>query len=589
MIATAAVLASPLALSSAGADPNFPVGSPIIATPFAPSVAPATNDVQPAYGSIADVTSPQATNTTGEAQFYVYHSGTSPRSLVLAIAGSSSAYFPTSTGPAGTYVASGGTTATCTTVSDLHGNTDCVIDVADTAPEGITIGIGDVNDGSSTTQVVDFNGVHWSQCAQSGFNTAANCVTQGTVNTVTSETVNYQTGGQAGSSKNLMGLILTGSVEFAANQPVGTQVTNIGDTTASCTTNSTGSCTFNVVDAVRERASIEVFNQSSAANPYPTVSGTESINFVSSGGGPGNYVAMGDSFSSGEGLAPYLSGSHTTNPTDDCDRSSQAYGPELDNALGVGAMKFVACSGAVTQDFYLSNHLYHSEPAQLNALNASTEEVTLTIGATDAGLESVVEQCIHASTAPSSGYGCSNNATLVSTTNARIAALAGSGVATSPAGTVIVPITALLEKISQLAPNAVIAIAGYPHLFGSSSSNFQTSLSAPSGNSCQVYFKSHLLTASVDYTDAQWLNSEVDAVNSAIESGVSAAQTAGVPVRYVDAAASNFQGHSLCDSSNGWINPVVVSGGSVTPATFHPNNLGQTSGYESAFAALLNF
>ncbi len=90
-----------------------------------------------------------------------------------------------------------------------------------------------------------------------------------------------------------------------------------------------------------------------------------------------NYVALGDSYSSGVGT--------TSNYLNDCDQSTAAY-PELyANSVGVSSFSFQACSGATAPDI---------ESNQLGALNSSTTLVSLTDGGNDVGFSNVMETCV---------------------------------------------------------------------------------------------------------------------------------------------------------------------------------------------------
>lgn len=89
-----------------------------------------------------------------------------------------------------------------------------------------------------------------------------------------------------------------------------------------------------------------------------------------------NYVALGDSFTSGLGTRDYYD--------DDCKLSSAAY-PELwAESHATASFDFVACSGATTEDV-LDN--------QVSALNADTDLVTITIGGNDVGFADVITTC----------------------------------------------------------------------------------------------------------------------------------------------------------------------------------------------------
>ena len=87
-------------------------------------------------------------------------------------------------------------------------------------------------------------------------------------------------------------------------------------------------------------------------------------------GGVG-YVALGDSYASGEGLSPSLA-----HPA-----LLRARGPER-----FGALTAAARSGAVTSDVLAT---------QVSSLRESTTTVTLTVGGNDAGFATVVAACLH--------------------------------------------------------------------------------------------------------------------------------------------------------------------------------------------------
>ena len=92
-----------------------------------------------------------------------------------------------------------------------------------------------------------------------------------------------------------------------------------------------------------------------------------------------NYVALGDSYSSGVG---------TGSTSGSCGQSSQAYGP-LWAASHATSFTFAACSGATTANVISS---------QLSSLSSSTTLVSLTTGGNDVGFTSIMETCILEST-----------------------------------------------------------------------------------------------------------------------------------------------------------------------------------------------
>ena len=91
-----------------------------------------------------------------------------------------------------------------------------------------------------------------------------------------------------------------------------------------------------------------------------------------------NYVALGDSYSSGVGTGSYIASSGS------CKRSNSAYPALWAAAKAVTAFTFVACSGARTGDV-LSN--------QVASLSASTTLATISVGGNDAGFTDVITTC----------------------------------------------------------------------------------------------------------------------------------------------------------------------------------------------------
>jgi lysophospholipase L1-like esterase len=140
---------------------------------------------------------------------------------------------------------------------------------------------------------------------------------------------------------------------------------------------------------------------------------------------PLNYVALGDSYSSGVGTNHY-----DLNAA--CKRSSLAY-PALVAAAKGYALNFQACSGATTTDVINK---------QVTALSSTTNVVTVTAGGNDAGFSSLLSSCTL------SNCVASINSTITSV-NATLGA----------------KLDAMDTKIKTLAPNATVIVLGYPRLF----------------------------------------------------------------------------------------------------------------------------
>ena len=117
---------------------------------------------------------------------------------------------------------------------------------------------------------------------------------------------------------------------------------------------------------------------------------------------PAKYVALGDSFSSGEGNPPFEYETDTDD-TNECHRSMSAYPRLLQSVLNLGPTAFVACSGATTHNVLNGQW---NEPPQVNALSENTDLVTMTVGGNDVGFATYATNCAVATCGPSSApYG----------------------------------------------------------------------------------------------------------------------------------------------------------------------------------------
>lgn len=142
------------------------------------------------------------------------------------------------------------------------------------------------------------------------------------------------------------------------------------------------------------------------------------------------YVALGDSYSAGNGAGNYISSSG------DCHRSNSAYPALWASAHSPSSFTFAACSGAVTSDVTGS---------QLGGLNSSTGLVTVTIGGNDAGFSDVITTCVTGSDST-----CVNR---VNTAEAFVRS-------TLPGR-----LDTVYNAIHAKAPNAHVVVLGYPDIY----------------------------------------------------------------------------------------------------------------------------
>ena len=106
-----------------------------------------------------------------------------------------------------------------------------------------------------------------------------------------------------------------------------------------------------------------------------------------------SYVALGDSYASGEGVEPFLPGTNRAQPENRCHRSTLAYSRLLGDAAGVPARRTSwACSGARIGNFFPGQGQW-GEAGQLEHLDADTRLVTLSVGGNDLQFAAVLGSC----------------------------------------------------------------------------------------------------------------------------------------------------------------------------------------------------
>jgi lysophospholipase L1-like esterase len=225
------------------------------------------------------------------------------------------------------------------------------------------------------------------------------------------------------------------------------------------------------------------------------------------------YDALGDSYASGYGVPPYPS----------CGRSESAYAVQLDGRRKIDLDDFVACAGATTASLVSGG--------QLNALDADTDLVTISIGGNDIGWSTAVTACLGGSDAQCAGA-------LAATTNkvsTLLPALLGS----------------VYSQVAARAPQATVVVTGYPRLFSPEHGPF--------------------LLASPAEQDA--LNAGADLLNGVIGDAAAAHgfEFVDVTKRFLDHGANAPE-------------PWVL--GPFDPGAFHPNAAGYAA-YTAALTAVV--
>ncbi len=290
-----------------------------------------------------------------------------------------------------------------------------------------------------------------------------------------------------------------------------------------------------------------------------------------------DYVALGDSFSSGEGVPAFIPGTEDT-----CHRSqyappeSGAYSGYLYEGLGSGSFGFWACSGARTEHV-LRTRQWPNEPPQAETLAAIDEQrgvdfVTISIGGNDIGFEEVLTACWWAGDTLCQDDHATDDSgrTWNEVVRARIAALE------APGG----PLDDVFAAIAKhVAPGARVLVLGYPRLF-------RANLLVPPRTRCQ-----HRGTPfGLWEADMNWMNDMTAALNLAIERRVTAASFPGVEFQYVDQWDAFVDGsgvqHQLCagrSADEEWLHGIVLT---EIPFSFHPKARGQLAMAERVWSAI---
>ncbi|MER7703226.1 SGNH/GDSL hydrolase family protein [Kitasatospora sp. NPDC097605] len=208
-----------------------------------------------------------------------------------------------------------------------------------------------------------------------------------------------------------------------------------------------------------------------------------------------NYVALGDSYSSGVGAGSYTSESGS------CKRSTNAYAYLWKNAHAPSSFKFVACSGARTGDV-LNN--------QISALSSTTTLVSISIGGNDAGFASTMQTCVL-----DSESACLN--AVATAKNYANNTLPGQ-------------LDTVYSAIRAKAPNARVVVLGYPHMY-------------KVGGSCIL---------GIGDTKRAAINSAADVLDEVVAKRAANAGFAFGDVRSI------FREHEICGSSTTWLNSTTL-------------------------------
>jgi lysophospholipase L1-like esterase len=238
------------------------------------------------------------------------------------------------------------------------------------------------------------------------------------------------------------------------------------------------------------------------------------------------YVALGDSYTSGEGISPPSS----TAPSD-CHQSGVDY-PHLSATANDWELTDGSCGGATSAD--MTKAQYSDQPPQFTDLSPSTNVVSVGIGGNDNNLfVRALVDCGISDILDFLNLGAPCKALYRNTFANEVS---------SDAST----IGRVIQGIHAHAPNATILVVGYPDIL-------------PQSGNCYP-------TMPLTTGDTAYLNSLEEALNGVLRSEANANK-----VTFVDTFNQSI-GHDTCKSSSmRWVNPIIVGGGGIS---VHPNPTG---------------
>ena len=245
------------------------------------------------------------------------------------------------------------------------------------------------------------------------------------------------------------------------------------------------------------------------------------------------YVALGDSFTAGP-LIPYVDADRAV-----CLRSSANYPSVLGRWLRADRVVDVSCSGADTEDL---------RAEQLRSVTADTDLVTVGIGGNDFSIfATLARECPELASSDPAGAPC------------RVALRRPDG--TDPllaqADRVGDRLVGVLRTVTERAPDAVVAVIGYPRLL-------------PASDTC-----ASVPLAAGDYAFADRVERRLNAAlrQAAVRTGAT----------YIDTYGPS-RGHDACAADAAWVNGQDTR--AVRALGFHPYESGMRATAAAAYRTL---
>jgi lysophospholipase L1-like esterase len=242
---------------------------------------------------------------------------------------------------------------------------------------------------------------------------------------------------------------------------------------------------------------------------------------------PLRYVALGDSYSAASGVLP-----PDLSAPPQCLRSTRNYPHVIAGATGA-QLRDVTCGAAETNDFFESQS--PGVAPQLDALGADTQLVTMTIGGNDSGvfIDTLLDCGAAGLSTLGQGSPCKDRY--------------GSSFEDTIRTTTYPALVRALEAVHARAPQARVAILGYPWIM-------------PASGGC--FDKMPVAAGDVPYVRGIQAT-----LNDAVRRAAAATGTTYVNMNVVS------EGHDACKPIGvRWIEPVLQG---TNPVIVHPNALGE--------------
>ncbi|HVI69196.1 MAG TPA: SGNH/GDSL hydrolase family protein [Magnetospirillaceae bacterium] len=266
-----------------------------------------------------------------------------------------------------------------------------------------------------------------------------------------------------------------------------------------------------------------------------------------------NYVALGDSFSSGEGVPGFEAGTDIAGPPENrCHRSLKSYPRLLSTTPGLNiTLAFRACSGAATNQVVNvwpsdeNDSKNTNEPPQVSAISTGTDVVTVTIGGNNIGFEDFVKSCVFNGPPFTPSGGCDTT-----------------GIYPTILGRIQYDLPAKLNEAmaeikQRIGVGTKVYVIGYPMMIPHPSEY--------TGVGCMY----------LDTGEREAAREITTRLNAALVAAVASANNVEQVHRFVyvdpNMADSPFKGHELCSPEN-YFNGLNFTTGEFS---FHPNNKGQ--------------